>query len=267
MRCLSKGRDRLHLQACITPKVSRRQITVRSIQWHDKDACHVANRRSYIGALEERVAFLESKMPEYAQDHFHRQIPHNGQLRATGLEHADQNRAPESISSDDSLVNGVAYLSLCAAGTTDTPPEPFYLGSSSGATIARLLQSSVFTSAALTDAAFPFLRSEASPPSSPHTSDPSFRSPASRLPEGEETQYHFETFFDRLHTRWPVLDRKLYRQLYDSHVSDSGSLSITQRSILHLIYAISSKFLQLTRSRHTLDSQVSLSHLNLHVDN
>ena len=54
----------------------------------------------------------------------------------------------EDLEGEDrtSLVDGVAYLSLCASGTTDTTSEPYYVGSSSGATIARIIQSSIFRS-------------------------------------------------------------------------------------------------------------------------
>jgi hypothetical protein len=52
------------------------------------------------------------------------------------------------------------------------------------------------------------------------------------------------------------LDRKEYQQLFAQQYNQ-GALSIQQRSIFHLIYAISARFLQLMKKPHHVDPQVS----------
>ncbi|KAL0939934.1 fungal specific transcription factor domain-containing protein [Colletotrichum truncatum] len=200
----------------------------------------------YISALEERIAFLEAQMPDYAEDHFLK----TGSSVVPEQQGFRRRESQESYSEDEpsSLVNGVAYLSLCASGTTDTAPEPFYLGSSSGATIARMLQSSIFhkDGSRATSDAMPFpqprlLRPPSNPPSSSSLDDFT-----SELPCLSQAKILFNVFFDRLHTRWPILDRKLYAVLFEKQ-HNQEALSVHERSIMHLIYAISARFLQLMK--------------------
>lgn len=230
----------------------------------------------YINTLEERIAFLESRLPAYAEDHF---VSAPERTDAAGIRSGETLPGPSlldsssshhgSISDDleveesNSLVDGVAYLSLRASGATDTAPEPFYLGSSSGATIARMIQTSIFRSSSGGRAMprnpgaghpspshlgvhFPGLSSETA-----HTcaSDPSLDFLFS-----DQAQLLFGTFFDRLHTRWPLLDRKMYADLFDKRHTP-GALSIMERSIMHLIYAIAARFLQLTRAPCGVDPE------------
>ncbi|KXH29083.1 fungal specific transcription factor domain-containing protein [Colletotrichum simmondsii] len=205
----------------------------------------------YISALEERIAFLEARLPDYAEDHF---VVASSLAAPAELESKGPRRDSRDTLSDDepsSLVEGVAYLSLCASGTTDTAPEPFYVGSSSGATIARMIQSSIFHSpgdkaafdATTTNQAISSnsaqSQGKASVASSPEE-------PQSEFPFPEQAEVLFDVFFDRLHTRWPILDRKLYTTLFRKQY-EHGALSIQHRSILHLIYAISARFLQLMK--------------------
>ncbi|KAF7552867.1 hypothetical protein G7Z17_g4047 [Cylindrodendrum hubeiense] len=104
----------------------------------------------YINALEERIAFLEARLPAYAEDHFEAvsstsnlvQTPHNETSRIPPRRESyssHRDSVSDDIDGDEQsfLVDGVAYLSLCASGTQDAAPEPFYLGSSSGAAIAH----------------------------------------------------------------------------------------------------------------------------------
>lgn len=67
----------------------------------------------------------------------------------------------------------------------------------------------------------------------------------SEFPLREQSKLLFDIFFDRMHTRWPILDRQEYSALFEKQY-EKGVLSIIQRSIMHLIYAISARFLQLT---------------------
>jgi hypothetical protein len=171
-------------------------------------------------------------------------------------------RSPRDSMSDDldvddrnSLVDGVAYLSLCASGTTDATSEPYYVGSSSGATIARVIQSSIFRGAgnrANYEAAADAERQQvgSAKPSSTQSESATFG-----FPELDQARMLFDTFFERIHTRWPLLDRVVYEDLFMKQYL-AGALTVVERSIFHLIYAITARFLSLTRKMLSVDSEV-----------
>jgi hypothetical protein len=167
----------------------------------------------------------------------------------------------DEIDIDDrtSLVDGVAYLSLCASGTTDATSEPYYVGSSSGATIARVIQSSIFRGAgnrASHEAAADVdkYQAETAKPPTPPSSTQS-EATAFSFPELDQARMLFDTFFERIHTRWPLLDRVVYEDLFMKQYLP-GALTVVERSIFHLIYAITARFLSLTRKMHSVDSEV-----------
>ncbi|KXH45545.1 fungal specific transcription factor domain-containing protein [Colletotrichum salicis] len=216
----------------------------------------------YISALEERIAFLEARLPDFAEDHFavtsSAATPPEPKTRGTRRDSRDS----PSDDEPSSLVDGVAYLSLCASGTIDTAPEPFYLGSSSGATIARMIQSSIFHSSGNKAGVDAMATSRTVPLTSMHSrGNPSVSfSPEklqSEFPFLEQAKMLFDVFFDRLHTRWPILDRKLYTKLFKKQY-DQGALMIQHRSIMHLVYAISARFLQLMKKPCDVDPQKHL---------
>jgi hypothetical protein len=203
-------------------------------------------------------------MPEYGQDHFENgpaSTPSPGATDApVSTKRQPTRRRSTDVSEDDdtSLIDGVAYLSLCASGTTDTAPEPFYLGSSSGATIARMIQSSIFRTSKLTlpNPSSPGTQDVLRPTSTPTPHSPVYEEGRRcEFPPRAQAQALFGVFFDRLHTRWPILDRKLYYHLFEQQYNQ-GALPLLQRSILHLIYAVSSRFLQLMKKNHHVDPQV-----------
>lgn len=204
-------------------------------------------------------------MPEHGQDHFETGPATTPSPTAAEAplptKRRPARRQSTDISEDDdtSLVDGVAYLSLCASGTTDTAPEPFYLGSSSGATIARMIQSSIFRSSKLSlpHPSSPGTQDVLRPTLTPVPRSPAFEAgPHCEFPPRAQATALFAVFFDRLHTRWPILDRKLYYHLFEQQYNQ-GALPLLQRSIMHLIYAISSRFLQLTKKNHHVDPQVA----------
>lgn len=171
----------------------------------------------------------------------------------------------DSVSEDadfddrSSLVDGVAYLSLCASGTTDTTSEPYYVGSSSGATIARVIQSSIFRGAGSRAANHAALQEEnrtahSSRPLTPPLSTESDQTPCD-FPEPEQARMLFDIFFERIHTRWPILDRVVYEHSFEKQYI-LGALTVIERSIFHLIYAITARFLSLTRKLCSVDSEV-----------
>jgi len=93
------------------------------------------------------------------------------------------------------------------------------------------------------------------PTSTPVPQSPVYEeTPRCEFPPRAQAQALFGVFFDRLHTRWPILDRKLYYSLFEQQYNQ-GALPLLQRSILHLIYAISSRFLQLMKKNHHVDPQ------------
>ncbi|KEY64547.1 hypothetical protein S7711_03613 [Stachybotrys chartarum IBT 7711] len=231
----------------------------------------------YINALEERIAFLEARLPAYAEDHFAATsaatLPLDGRVSGTtrhpsNLESSSSHRGsisedPEG-EDDNSIVDGVAYLSLCASGTTGTAPEPFYLGSSSGAAIARMIQKSIFRNRSSRAVAHDIRSAHTSRHSdlarshlAASTASVPLGEPLFEFPFLDEARLLFDVFFDRMHTRWPILDRKAYSILFERQY-DQGALSITQRSIMHLIYAIAARFLQLTRKLSGVDPEQQL---------
>jgi hypothetical protein len=166
----------------------------------------------------------------------------------------------EDLEGEDrtSLVDGVAYLSLCASGTTDTTSEPYYVGSSSGATIARIIQSSIFRSSGKRAVNQPVAQTfqatgtsrPPAPPESPHPDET-----VANFPDRQQSRMLFDVFFERIHTRWPLLDRVVYTKLFEKQFV-RGALTIIERSIFHLIYAITARFLSLTRKPCGVDSEV-----------
>jgi hypothetical protein len=165
----------------------------------------------------------------------------------------------EDPETDDrqSLVDGVAYLSLCASGTTNTSGEPYYLGSSSGATIARVIQSSIYRNSGDRGAIRPTISERSTPPDAP-ASDLSDKT-VHNFPDWELARMLFDVFFERIHTRWPLLDRVVYTQVFDKQYTQ-GALTTVEGSILHLIYAITARFLSLTRKPCGVDYEVGLEY-------
>lgn len=163
---------------------------------------------------------------------------------------------PLELEQRTSLVGGVAYLSLCASGTTDTTSEPYYIGSSSGSTIARVIQASLFghaksrTSNGFASSPERVRPEPRTPPESIHsdTASPGF-------PETQQARMLFDTFFERIHTRWPILDRSIYEHLFTKQYVPEA-LTAVERSIFHLIYAITARFLSLTRRVHSVNPEV-----------
>jgi hypothetical protein len=217
-------------------------------------------------------------MPDQHEDHLVNDVEEQNEGNAVFVEdsprseHArrrrSSHRSPRNSMSDDiniddrtSLVDGVAYLSLCASGTTDATSEPYYVGSSSGANIARMIQSSIFKGAgnrANNEAAIDperQLAGTSKPPTPPASMQ--VESTHFEFPQLEQARMLFDTFFERIHTRWPLLDRVVYEALFMKQYS-AGALTVVERSIFHLIYAITARFLSLTRKLHSVDSEVRL---------
>ena len=236
--------------------------------------------RSYIGVLEERIALLEARLPDHAEDHFdhfnerehqstHNQLPVNTASLNThhGLQHEPDTRSPTKhvdvdVDDDDeqnSLVDGVAYLSLCASGTTNANQEPFYVGSSSGATIARVLQSSIYKRPLRRASTWSASNDVGTVSTPPDTSD--YQSPADLgatavpFPGRAQSRMLFDFFFETIHPRWPLLDRVRYETVFEKQ-NTPGALSVTEYSILHLIYTITARFLAVTRKPCGIDDEV-----------
>lgn len=225
------------------------------------------------------MAFLEARLPDHAYDHLagvpnisqqspppavEPSFPHPQQTRRESFAKPHSELDPDEIDFDDhtSLVDGVAYLSLCASGTANTSHGPFYVGSSSGATIARIIQSSIYHKSDPRSAEWtptdPDHRASTPSEDSCHVETPSLSEPDNVLPSRSQARMLFNFFFERIHPRWPLLDRALYESLFDDQY-DLGKLSVAQRSILHLIYAITARFLAVTRKPCGVDDEVGLA--------
>lgn len=210
--------------------------------------------RSYITSLEERIAFLESQLPDYAEDHFEVSRDING----AGVVHTPTETQESGSHPDSSLVDGVAYLSLYASGATDAAPEPHFLGSSSGATIARFIQSTIFRDSDWKASGRPASRDHDYPQSIPESSDPlDAVETVVNFPQVQTARMLFDTFFDRIHTRWPLLNRGVYEKLFERQYTP-GALSLVQKSTFHLMYAITARFLLLTRKPCGIEAEVSM---------
>jgi hypothetical protein len=176
----------------------------------------------------------------------------------------------ESISEDPetderaSLVDGVAYLSLCASGTTDTTHEPYYVGSSSGATIARGIQSLIYRGPNSRKTNCPVVGQKSPVPESSLPRVPLLATgaddPISKFPDKRQAHMLFDTFFERIHPRWPLLDRVVYENLFEKQYV-RGCMTTTERSIFHLIYAITARFLSLTKNSCGVDDEVSTEYI------
>jgi hypothetical protein len=79
----------------------------------------------------------------------------------------------------------------------------------------------------------------------------------SALPSYSDARMLFDFFFERIHPRWPLLDRAIYEDIFEEQYLP-GLISTTQRSILHLIYAITARFLAVTKKPCGVDDEVSL---------
>ena len=79
----------------------------------------------------------------------------------------------------------------------------------------------------------------------------------SALPSYSDARMLFDFFFERIHPRWPLLDRAIDEDIFEEQYL-LGLISITQRSILHLIYAITARFLAVTKKPCGVDDEVSL---------
>ena len=173
----------------------------------------------------------------------------------------EREKDEEEKSENEALVDGVAYLSLCATGTADIG-EPFYLGSSSGATIARIIQASIFRASRSPRAAAQGSNQRKDAITSlfrPTTTSTEqtrvqYSSTSRLMPREPEAKMLFATFFDRLHPRWPILSRQELSSVYERQWDD-GALSIMERSVLHMIYAISARFMQLMQKKCDADPE------------
>lgn len=65
----------------------------------------------------------------------------------------------------------------------------------------------------------------------------------------------FDFFFETIHPRWPLLDRVRYETVFEKQ-NTPEVLSTTEWSILHLIYAITARFLAVTRKPCGVDDDV-----------
>lgn len=78
--------------------------------------------------------------------------------------------------------------------------------------------------------------------------------PIEEYPSASLAKTLFAVFFERLHVRWPILDRRLFNLAFEKQW-DQEALPVVQRSILHLIYAISARFLQLMKRKCDVDPE------------
>lgn len=201
--------------------------------------------QSYVSKLEDRVASLErllqSQLPNLAEDH---------------LQTSSTSMVPQRVLNDggsmteegdgtySAIANGVGFLSLRAAA------EPYFLGSTSGFSLARmvhLMLSSSFSTLARQSMDF------ASPNASLLTSNWEAIESAklAQDPPQHIADELVALYFRRIHSRYPIIDWVAFRRTYKrKHELEPSRRSDRMRLfVLHMVYAMGSRILELNFRR------------------
>jgi hypothetical protein len=167
------------------------------------------------------------------------------------------------------LGNALGFLSLCASS------EPYYVGSSTGFSLANLVQAAVYdrlgtADAAQSSATSPVVSPEAvrnlpsgdDRPFSCHRPRPTTK-PAS-LPNEELGQALISAYLNKVHTLYPFLDSRGLLAVHQARIDLAQSGSRECRSSvakLHLVYGIGARHLQLLgTSRIAFDRTLPEAH-------
>jgi hypothetical protein len=197
--------------------------------------------------LEERVGTLESRLkgsePTQSVGHLHR--PENGHSTLLPAVRPLQQH-PEHLStpttSSGHLASGLGLLSSIAAA------EPHYFGFSSGLSLAYFVQAAI-DSGSTTSAEFS-LPSLADRPFSNQV--PTSRTPFAPLPIPGVGARFIRAYLSIIHPLYPFLDREMLWNVHrratrkeQTGATGDGQLDL---ALLHLVYAIGSRCLQLLNS-------------------
>ena len=205
-----------------------------------------ADTNRYISQLESNVATLElllaAHAPDIARDHLH----------GTG-------RSPEEAKvhddADDDLAKGVGMLSLSAAA------EPYFIGSTSGFTLARMVHAILSNSFSAT--ARNCIDTEVRG-NSPLSSDWNDIESAEKvgLPPPQVADQLVSMFFNRIHTAYPILDKVAFFQSYSRRYDLNPNTPSDRMRLFsqHIVYAISARYFEISSTPLStpVSSEVSL---------
>lgn len=201
---------------------------------------------SYVRMLEERVGTLEERLscfdPTQASDHMDhhgRPVGSSSTRREVRSQAEPAPRAPPS----DRLTLGLGVLSSCAAA------EPHYFGFSSGLSLAHFVQAAIETgnsTSCLPEVSLPLLADR------PFSNQiPTSRTPLASLPSPRAGRRFIKAYLSTIHQLYPFLDRVALWRMHHQH-TQSERLPSTELQldvvVLHLVYAIGSRCLQLLGS-------------------
>lgn len=167
------------------------------------------------------------------------------------------------------LGNALGFLSLCASA------EPYYVGSSTGFSLANLVQAAVYDRLNKLDTDIPSPASAAVSPEAvrnlPSAGDRPFSCHRPRsttkpaiMPNDELGQSLITAYTDKVHSIYPFLDNGQLKSLHQERykLKDSGTREGEIGSAkLHLVYGIGARHLQLLgTSRVTFDRSLPEAH-------
>ncbi|KIW16527.1 hypothetical protein PV08_06582 [Exophiala spinifera] len=201
-----------------------------------------------VGTLEARLSSVEPSQLQYLED-----LNDDAPPQSRFDNHPRTTRPQQTTTSppSNSLTLGLGVLSSVAAA------EPHYFGSSSGLSLAHFVQTAIDSGPNIgSQVALPLL---ADRPFSNHA--PSSQTLPASLPTAKSGCVFIKAYFTSVHPLYPFLDRKAVWEMHERHTrehqtrSDGSPLDL---AVLHLVYAIGSRCLELLGSskvsRHTPQS-------------
>jgi hypothetical protein len=204
--------------------------------------------------MEERIRELEAASSADIQQHCNH--PHNDHLRRETLGDelppsieaiSPQTAEPVAERQAEPLTHGLGLLSSCAAA------EPHYFGFSAGLSLAHFVQVAIVSGTNSADVSLPLLADRpfsnlALNASTTLATLPSFNTGAS----------YIHAYLSLIHPLYPFLNRFFLWELHDyltqRHENHPGSHSQLDTALMHLIYAIGSRCLQLLGKNNMSDN-------------
>ncbi len=201
---------------------------------------------SYVKLLEERVGMLEGRLssldPSQADDHLaDRERPSRPSAAPAAWSSSSMRESTARITSTNRLTNGLGVLSSCAAA------EPHYFGFSSGLSLAHFVQAAIDTeNGTESEVSLPLLADR------PFSSQiPTSRTPLAPLPSTRTGSRFIRAYLSTVHPLYPFLHRKALWRMH-RHLTQINQQAVAEShldmAVLHLVYAIGARCLQLLGS-------------------
>jgi hypothetical protein len=226
--------------------------------------------------LEERLRHLESKVnsnvdassqlspPQSASLYHQQELQDMQPPKSVGQSSPDASvqagETPEQ-SSGGGLALGVGLLSSCAVA------EPHYFGSSAGLSLAHFVQVAIDIGGSSADLSLPMLADR------PFSSQaPNAKTSPAPLPSFKTGARYIRAYLSNAHPLYPFLNRRSLWDLHKSHTQSEGAPSsptaVMDLALLHLVYAIGGRCLQLLgRSKHSRNTPEGHFHSAMKIIN